>query len=272
MLLAGTPGATRAEAPAVTGSPAQGLSQAREHFALGSRAFDNHDYRTAIRELELAAELAPSAELWFDIGRSHEELAEYELAEAAYERYLRDRVDASDEADVRARIARMAELAARERQTANKPRLIELGSLKVHVDRPGALILMDGRLLGRAPLEDPLSLGAGRYRLDVIAPGQIPFRSEVEIAPGVLTSAYAQSLPLGRDRESTKPRVWTWLAAGLAAGGAIAFGASTAAILAREHDGDRAGARRWQQRADVALGGTVLCALSATLLYFVEAN
>ena len=53
-------------------------------------------YREALRELELSVAEVPSAEVWFDIGRAHEQLGEYALAIDSYRRYLRDRVDAPD--------------------------------------------------------------------------------------------------------------------------------------------------------------------------------
>jgi tetratricopeptide (TPR) repeat protein len=279
-VLAAASGAAVAQpAPATSAQPAPGnatLAAARRHFELGTAAFEARDYRTALRELESAVQLVPSAELWFDIARAHEELGEHAAARSAYERYLRDRVDVKDEAEVRARIERLAQLEARaaaeqaQREASREQR--ELGSLTVHVSQPGALVSLDGRSLGRAPIDDPLSLAPGRYRLDVVAPDRVPSRSEVDVSAGMLTAAYADLAPLTRDRPAARSRVATWIALALAGGAAIGFGAFTAASISDEHDGDRAGARRWGQRADLALGGAVLCALSATLLYFVEGS
>src|ERR1700755_155611 len=81
------------EAPPVRES-GPNLTRAQEHFVLGMNFFRAHDFREALREFQLAAALAPTAEVWFNIGRSYEELGEYAQAASALERYLRDRVDA----------------------------------------------------------------------------------------------------------------------------------------------------------------------------------
>lgn len=263
--------AARAEEPSASSEArtADTLAAARRHFELGEAAFAAGDYRAALRELELAVALAPNAELWFDIGRAHEELGEHAEARIAYERYLRDSVDPKDAAEVRARMARLSELSERERR--ERSTRATGGVLKVETSEEGALVMLDGRLLGRAPQTEPIPLAQGRYRLDVVAPARIPLRAEVEISAGTTTYAKADLAPRSSPAEVGAPaRVWTWVALGLAAGGALGFGAFTAASLAEERGGDRASAARWADRADVALGGTVLCAVSSALLHFFE--
>ncbi len=72
--------------------------KAQQHFEQGLHQFEAHHFREAIEEFELAANLVPSADLWFNIARAHEELNEYDEAIQYYQRYLRDRVDPPDSA------------------------------------------------------------------------------------------------------------------------------------------------------------------------------
>ena len=94
-------------------------SEARSHFNRGFREFEKRHYREAIREFELAAKLVPSADLWYNIARAHEELSEYGPAIEAFRRYLRDRVDPPDRARVEARIKSLAER-LKEQQEKNR--------------------------------------------------------------------------------------------------------------------------------------------------------
>ena len=68
-------------------------------------------YREAIREFEQSASTVPNAELWFDIGRAHEQLGEYGLAIENYRGYLRDRVDAPDADELTHHIETLAQRA-----------------------------------------------------------------------------------------------------------------------------------------------------------------
>lgn len=245
------------------------LAAARRHFELGQAAFAAHDYRAAVGEFALASALAPSAELWFDIARAYEELGEPAQARAAYERYLRDSVDPQDATEVRARIEQLAVLASD--GAGGERSLVTLGTLAVDMREPGALVVLDGRLLGRTPLREPVTLTPGRYRLDVVLPSRVPMRAEVDVGAGVMTVA-RPVLPHRSDDAGAAgaPRAWTWVAVALGAGAALGFAAFTAVDLALAREGDRQTAERWATRADVALGGTVLCAVAAALLYFVE--
>lgn len=58
-------------------------------------------------------------------------------------------------------------------------------SATVRVEGPsGARILSDGRLIGEAPLSDPLELAAGRHRLMVVSDGYYAYSAELDLARG----------------------------------------------------------------------------------------
>ena len=295
-LLAGTPALACAQRtappsagpaqPAPSAAPADSapqvthLEEARSHFRLGMQLFDARSYREALREFELVDRLAPSAELWFNIGRAHEELGEYEAAARALERYLRDRVDASDAAEVRAKIQTLETLAARQRERGQSA--TDSGSLRIHVHAAsappkgtapvmeGALVLLDGRRVATDTLDEPLLLPSGRHQLDVIAPDRIPMHAQVSIEPGLLTAAYLDLAPRTHARTRPSSHAFTWGALGLAGAGAITSGVFAGLALSEQSSGDVRRAEVWALRTDVALAGTAVCVFAAALLYYIE--
>jgi tetratricopeptide (TPR) repeat protein len=248
--------------------PAAPITQAREHFVLGMQLFEARNFREALREFRVVAALAPNAELWFNIGRAHEELAEYELAARAFERYLRDRVDAKDEAQVRARIAELDRQAKLNRERSL--RTPNSGSLRIHLHSSSALVLLDGQSLEPKALSEPLLLPAGRHRLDVSEARHVPMHAQLDIEPGLLTAAYADLTPVSEAHTTAVSRGFTWTMLGLTAAGLITTAAFGTVSLTQQAEGDVRQAQVWAQRTDVALAGTAVCALAAAVLYYVE--
>jgi hypothetical protein len=249
------------------------VARARKHFVLGMQFFEVRAYRDAIREFELATSIAPSADVWFNIGRAREELGEDEQAKLAFERYLRDRVDAPDADAVRARIEAIdARMASGARST--EPAL-GTGSLRIHLPERAprdARVTLDDTLLAEGARSQPIILPAGRHRLEVTRAGFVPFRAEVSIEPGMLTAAHTQLQPLTQaERAQAGSRTWTWVLLGLAGAGAVGTAVLGGIALDRQASGEIDEARTWARRSDVALIGTSVCALAAALLYFIEA-
>lgn len=246
----------------------QATQRAREHFQQGARHFDDHEYREAIRQFELAAQIIPSADLWFNIARAHEELSEFERAIEHYQRYLRDRVDPPDRERVEQRIESLRERAASQRQAGRASPTT--GTLRVSASADGAAIAIDREPIGTAPVDLPLSLGPGHHRLDVDLDGYIPFRSEVGVEAGVTTAAYADLVPETRYRSIRGRRVFTWIAAGLA--GAALVGSLAVGITARQlqNDDDLEGARDRAAISDYLLGAGIGLGVVSVILYFIE--
>lgn len=249
------------------------VAKARMHFLLGMQFFEVRAYRDAIREFETATSLAPSADVWFNIGRAREELGDLEQAKAAFERYLRDRVDAPDAEAVQARL-KMIQQRIASGSRASEP-TSGTGSLRIHMPEsasPRVLVTLDGRTLREPQRLQPVILPAGSHRLEVTRAGVIPFRAEVSIEPGMLTAAYPRLDPLTPPpRDQGHARTWTWVTLGVAGASALTagiLGGIAANRLANDHVAD---SRDWARRSDVALAGTAVCALAAAILYFVEA-
>ncbi|UQA57584.1 hypothetical protein [Polyangium aurulentum] len=93
------------------------------------------------------------------------------------------------------------------RQRAGTKHSARLGVLRVKVDVPGAAVLLDGKLVGRAPIEEPVRVSPGRHviqalgaeaedtrHIDVTA-GR-PSDIELKVAPKDDEAAPQPSLPL----------------------------------------------------------------------------
>lgn len=242
--------------------------RARAHFREGMSHFEAREFREAIQQFELAAGLVPSADLWFNIARAHEELSQYEQAIDYYQRYLRDRVDPPDKAEVEALIASLEERAEAARLARhNQP---TTGTIRVHTTQDEAEIEIDEARIGRSPLDLPLSVGPGGHALSVTREGYVPFRAEVQVEPGVTTGAFADLVPETRYRAIRGRRIWTWVTAGLAG---AALGASLGLGikgLRLNEDGTRERAADYGMYSDYALGAGIVLAVTAAVLYFVE--
>jgi len=247
---------------------ASAAREARQHFTAGMEHFEAHRYREAIQEFELAAELVPSADLWFNIARSHEELGQQEPAIENYRKYLRDRVDPPDRERVEARIVSLeSQLEAHRRAMNERP---TTGTLRVTANVTGVEVRLDDRVVGTTPISAPITLEPGRHTLTLERWGYVPFRSEVRVEAGQVTAAYADMVPATRYRAIRGRRIFTWVAAGLAVGaGAAAIGlwAKARGLAADE---EFAEARDWGRYSDFAWGGAALMLVTAAILYFVE--
>lgn len=244
--------------------------QARQHFTDGMGHFDERRFREAIREFQLAGQLVPSADLWFNIARAHEELSEYEPAIEYYQRYLRDRVDPPDRERVEAHIASLQErLEAERRERRHAP---TTGTLRIRTSIEGAAVAVDGRSLGESPIAAPMTLPPGRHRLTVHEDGYVPFESEVRVEAGVTTAAYAELEPATDYRAVRGGRIFTWIAGGLAAvalGTSVYFGARAAG---QQSDGNFDGAEGLARKSDFALGAAITLGVGAVVLWFLEGS
>ena len=95
-------GARAAEAPPTT--PEQ-FEASRQAYAEGASAYERGAYDKALEHFQNAYDLAPSPELWFNIGRCHERLGRWAEAATAYERYLAGKPTVEDAVQIRERIS-----------------------------------------------------------------------------------------------------------------------------------------------------------------------
>lgn len=256
--------------------------RARDEYTAGVEHYQNGRYREAIRAFQVAASLTPSADLSYNIARAYEEVArregnaaDWDEAISYYRRYLSDRVDPPDRAEVEAHIVELTELADAARRAAlSRP---TTGTLSVRVDHDGARIRVNDEDRGTSPLTDAIELAPGRYRLAADLDGYVPYRGEVTIEAGLRTSAVVELLPgTGYVAQQGTP-VFAWVSFGLAGAaligsvvlGAIAASDQSAALT--PFDMARLDAARglagW---SDAALGGAIGFAALGVILYFAE--
>lgn len=241
---------------------------ARAHFERGMEHYRGHRYREAIHEFRLSVARVPNADLWFNMARAYEQLGEAAQAVEHYRLYLRDRVDAPDAEEVQRRIAG---LYARSSPAggASGP---DTGSLALTAPDRGLLVLLDGRDAGQTPIERVIALPPGRHRVEASKEGWIPFRADIEIYPGAVSTAFVDLQPRARPAARPEARPWTWITALGSAGALIAGGILSLEALDRREAGDPATADDLELASGVTLGGGLVLALSATLLYFAEGD
>jgi hypothetical protein len=85
---------------------------ARAHFTRGKQHYAAGKFQEAIRSFRQAAAIQGSPTLEYNIGRCHEKLGQPDAAIAAYQRYLQGKPDASNRAEVQAKIAELRRLIA----------------------------------------------------------------------------------------------------------------------------------------------------------------
>lgn len=244
--------------------------RAREEFTQGVAHFEARRFREAIHSFQVAAQLVPSADLWFNIARAHEELGEWEQAIEHYRRYLRDRVDPPDRQQVESHVALLEERA----EAARAARLTAptTGTLTVRVDVEGASVRLDDRDVGQSPLSDDLTLDPGPHQLAVTRDGYLPFRAAVGIEAGLRTAAYVDLQPETRYRTIGGDRIFTWVAFGLSAAAlGVSIGLGVEAASRQGPDPmQMASAREWGAWSDAALGGAIGFAALGLVLFFLE--
>jgi hypothetical protein len=208
--------------------PDSGLRDADRHFERGVALYTEADYRGALIEFMRAYTLAPNGVVLFNIGETQYQLRDYAAALATFQQYL---VEVPDDSHRALAVRNIKELRGR------------VGELRVVTIPPGATISINDRVVGQAPLEKPVIVGIGHLDVRAVLPGRPPVQHPIEIAAEdeVLATmeippapaAIGASTPRGTnldDRSSdgvlSRPssRTAGWVATGILAGGAVAFG------------------------------------------------
>ncbi len=204
-------------------------SRAQALLDEGELLYREGDHASALRKFEAAYAAFPSAELWFNIAQAHRALGRPAEALESFERFASQAADAPADklADARRSIV---ELQSR------------LGRIRIECDLADAIIALDGRTLGPAPLAEPVWATPGRHQIsatpaggpssfeyvDVVVGGEqtilvggpgafawaAPPPAAADITPALGEPA---TISAGRGRGWWLGRKWTWVAAGSAA-------------------------------------------------------
>ncbi|HSI81954.1 MAG TPA: PEGA domain-containing protein [Solirubrobacterales bacterium] len=173
---AGTAGAQPAQRPAEQ-------QAADRHFKAGVARFKERKFAEALAEFQRANEIAPHPLVLYNIAGCYRELGRHGEAVKAYKKFL-------DEGIGRVPANRLAEA-----QTELASIYAAVARVTVQVEpAAGASLLLDGQPLGELPVDMPLFLSPGTYKLTARAPGHADAEQEIRIAAGE-TPTVTLSLP-----------------------------------------------------------------------------
>lgn len=144
---------------------------AREHFQRGTEYYREGDYRAALIEFERAYALRHTHRLLYNLAQVAYELRDYAAAERHFRAYLvegEDEITPERRAEVQAELARLRD---------------RVSSLHIQSEPSGAVVHVDERLIGTAPIEGA-RVSAGRRRLVAELPGYAPLDRTLDVAGG----------------------------------------------------------------------------------------
>ncbi|WP_437737186.1 PEGA domain-containing protein [Sorangium sp. So ce1335] len=175
--------------PAAAPAPpaaSEARERAAERYATARAFYERRDWSRALAEYLASRQLYASWAATSGAALSLTQLGRHDEALEMFEALLRDFGD---------RLPTAAKEAA-QRQLDELRQLV--GILEVDGAEPGALIVVDGRHRGEAPLPAPLRLTSGSHWVRVFKEGFEPFEQRVEMAGDRLTRVRAQMRPLAR--------------------------------------------------------------------------
>lgn len=261
------PGLALAQTPAAPAGSR--IDEAQRHIAAGLQQFRQRDYSGAIHEFELANAAVPTPELWFNMSRAREMLLDYRGAVDDLRRYLRDKVDPPDRAQVEQHITELERLDEIRRATLARQSVGQTMRVEVEGDTGATTVILDGRPLRAAALASPAPISEGSHRVEVLRPGMQPWVATVRVRSGESAAVFASPARSTAYRTRPAPHI---ASAVLGAFGLAAFGASGYfAIRAAGEDCNSCSAR-WDaaDRSDILLGTGALLAVGAAVAFFVE--
>lgn len=162
--------------PSSKTAPAQAAppSEASERFQRGVASFREGDFDAALAEFSRAYKLSPNYRLLYNLAQvqaeRHDSLASLKLLE----QYLAEAADAIDE-ERRANVAKMIQELQR-----------HITELRVSSNVSGAELTVDGVVVGRVPLSDPLQVNAGSHTVRLTKEGYRPASKDISIAGGLV--------------------------------------------------------------------------------------
>ena len=129
-------------------------------------------FAAALEQFKSAYEKSPHFAVLYNIGQAQMALGRPIEAIEALTRYLRDGAD-------------QVPLSRRE-QVQAQVALLEsrLAELSVTTDRPGALVTVDGREVGKTPLYQPIRLAAGTHTVSITMDGITPIIRAIDLREG----------------------------------------------------------------------------------------
>jgi tetratricopeptide (TPR) repeat protein len=275
MLVVSLSGAALGQAPGP-----EATARARKAYALGQELFRKGDFTAALSSFEQAYQAVPNPVVLLSIAECQVRQGSYEAAVASLDRYLTERPQAPDRAQVEAQIGKLRE----------KPAFVTVESTP-----PGAAIFVDDVDTGKKSPAD-LELKPGTHAIELRVEGFKPDRRDVTLPIG---GRETLSIVLDLDRpppptpvaEPTPPPAPTeeqdsaatrkaiWVATGLAAAGLVTGGVLGGLALKSKKDFDDAPSEAKADKgerlalfADVGFGVAVAAGVTALVLALTDSK
>ncbi len=153
-------------------APAPELQEAKVHFQQAVALFNDGNFNAALAEFQRAYDLRPSPGLLYNIGLTQKALFRYDEAVDTLERYLAEETKLSPE--------RRAECL----QLTTEMKAL-LAPITITIEPAGAVVSVDGRSIGKAPLLRPLRLAAGSHTLETSADGWKTQKRDLMVSAGI---------------------------------------------------------------------------------------
>jgi len=173
-LLAAFPRALRAADPAAASSStsAEATAEARRHFKLGIKLYQDTNYPGALAEFEAAYAIKPGAGSLQNIALCQKALFRYREAAATLEQLLQAHASELNEGETKAVSEAIAELHGL------------VGSLVVNVEPSDAKVTLDGRAVPLSELRSGVEVNVGEHTLVADLPGYTRLSRVVRVASG----------------------------------------------------------------------------------------
>jgi hypothetical protein len=288
---------------------ADARTRARAAYTEGQRLFEAGDFPGALAKFEEAYAIVSNPVVLLGVASAQERLGRLPEARATLERYLRERADAPDRADVERRIAALpapapapaAEEAAPPVAAAEPPP----GTVSVTSEPAGALLMVDGMPADRTtPAE--LRLAPGEHTIGFGAPGFEPATVTVSVSTGGAhaVNAALTALPAAEDAAAdedaaedaaeedaaeteetpsdvppaeTEPSAATWILTAVAGASLVTGTVFGFLALSRQSDFDVLPTRSLADEgeafalaADLAFGVATAAGITAIVLYAID--
>lgn len=205
---------------AAHGAPSGNEGEARARYSRGVELYNEGAYAASLIELERAHVLSPHYTILHSIGLVKIQLADFVGALNAFEEYLTasgDEISVARKTEVREKVQQLRE---------------RIATLDISVTVDGAEVLVDGNVIGIAPLPKPVLVNPGRHEITARRPGET---GETKTVSAAGTDKLKLVFELNEPEERTRTIVtvapsrpkwvtWTWIATGVLAAGAVTTG------------------------------------------------
>ncbi len=145
--------------------------KARRLFRQGIKLYKRGMHLDALQKFRKARKIYPSYKIDLNIGGVLDSMGRRTEAAVYFEKFLINATKAPRPV-IRSAQDRLAQLKKK------------LASVKVTCQEEGATVLMDGKSMGKVPLELPIYVEPGKHLLTAEKPGLLPFRQQQELVAG----------------------------------------------------------------------------------------